>query len=417
MIEDLKRKLVSLYTNYLISFSERRNLKNLKKIKNESPIRVLFLLVNVDTWKYNELYERLNANPFFDVKVAVCPFVTKGKDFLELEFQQSIEYCQKKGYNYIPAYDLQKNKSLPIKKLLKPHLVCFQNPNLISLWEFSIYGFLDCLTLYVPYSFRIDNLYEYGFNNPLVNLSWLSIYETKMHKDMAIAHAKNKGINVQALGFPHLDSFRKMEITSPWKPQEKIKKKIIWAPHWTIKGIQDTGLDWSCFLDYADLFLKLAKQYQSQLQFAFKPHPFLKPTLEQHNCWGLEKTNLYYEAWNALSNGQVIEGDYVPFFNESDALIHDGGSFMVEYLLQNKPIAYTFKDRNPNDKFNEFGKLAFEVHHHLCNEQDVENFVKMILANQAPLEQKRQELVNDQLDRDGLPVSEKIENYLMSVLK
>ncbi|MCF8427606.1 MAG: hypothetical protein K9H61_12915 [Bacteroidia bacterium] len=417
MIEDFKRKLVKLYANFLIYFSEYRNQKILEKVRSKNPIRVLFLLVNVDTWKYGELYERLNANPRFEVKVVICPFVNKGREFLEMEYQQSLDFCQKKGYHYIHGFDFTTNKSLPVKKQFKPHLVCFQNPSLISLWEFSIYGFLDCLTLYVPYSFRIDNLYEYAFNNDLTNLTWLNVYETKMHLAMAQKYARNKGINVKALGFPHLDSFRKVELSSPWKPQNNPKKKIIWAPHWTIKGFQDTGLDWSCFLDFAELFLQIAKDNESQLQFAFKPHPFLKPTLEKENCWGLEKTNAYYETWNALSNGQVIEGDYVPFFNESDALIHDGGSFMVEYLLQNKPVAYTFKDRNPIDKFNEFGELAFNVHHHISNEAELKSFIKMVLANQAPLAKLRQELVNEELNTNGLLVSEKIENYLMSVLK
>jgi hypothetical protein len=58
--------------------------------------------------------------------------------------------------------------------------------------------------------------------------------------------------------------------------------------------------------------------------------------LEQDPNWGSEKTTAYYDKWDNLDNGQFKSGDYVDLLT-SDALIHDCGSFMAEYLVVGKP--------------------------------------------------------------------------------
>lgn len=377
------------------------------KIKDKEKINIVFLLLNLDTWKYDSLYWAFLKNTKFIVNVVICPVITKGESFMLSDLQRSIAYCKNKGYRYTNAY-IESNKSLRnIKEELKPDIVFFSNPNSLTNQEFLIDSFLDTLTCYVPYSFRIDTLYNYGYNNKLVNLTWKNYYESIFHLDIAKNYATNKGRNVVISGHPHLDSFNKESI-NVWKSQVGKKKKIVWGPHWTIKGFQETGLDWSCFLDYADFFIELAEKYKNDLQFALKPHPFLKTLLEKDELWGKEKTANYFNLWETLENCQIVNGDYTNLFAESDALIHDSGAFMVEYLVLNKPVAYTLNDREPENSFNEFGKRAFKLHEVIKNQNQLEHFIKTVIDEKDTKRIDREEFVSNYLRKGSEKSSDNI---------
>ena len=111
-----------------------------------------------------------------------------------------------------------------------------------------------------------------------------------------------------------------------WKRQEKIKKKVIWAPHHSI--ISNPDLEYSLFLEVCDIMPVLAKRYENKIQFCFKPHPFLIRKLYQ--LWGKYKTDAYYQLWDSMPNTQYENGEYIDLFMTSDAMIHDCDSFRFE---------------------------------------------------------------------------------------
>ena len=81
----------------------------------------------------------------------------------------------------------------------------------------------------------------------------------------------------------------------------KREKRIIWAPHHTIPTAPNL-LEYSTFLDVAEIMLEIAEEYKEELQIAFKPHPFLLKKL--YNIWGKEQTHAYYGKWAQLGNTQ-----------------------------------------------------------------------------------------------------------------
>ena len=62
-------------------------------------------------------------------------------------------------------------------------------------------------------------------------------------------------------------------------------------------------------------------------------------------------------------------------------MIHDSGSFLVEYLYLNKPPLFTVKDNDINDRFNIFGKMAFKQSYHAYNENDLIAFIEDVVIN------------------------------------
>lgn len=145
---------------------------------------------------------------------------------------------------------------------------------------------------------------------------------------------------------------------------------------------------------YHEFMLKLAIKYNNLIQIAFKPHPILRPKLSDNRVWGKKKTDYYYNKWDKLENGQIHEGSYVDLFLTTDALIHDSGSFMIEFLYTGKPLLHTNRDTHIKDRLNSFGELAFDCHYHALNEEDIVVFINNLLYSIDPMRINRQDFFN-----------------------
>jgi CDP-glycerol glycerophosphotransferase (TagB/SpsB family) len=207
--------------------------------------------------------------------------------------------------------------------------------------------------------------------------------------DIHRQYSDNNGKNVIVTGYPAMEPFLDKTYTSvsSWKKQDKNKFKIIWAPHHTIDMPQ---LPYANFLKYADFFIKLVQRCQDTIQWAFKPHPILKPKLINHRDWGQEKTEGFWSFWENQPNCQLEEGEYVDLFLTSDAMIHDSGSFLAEYLYTNKPVLYLTSSTDMKEYFNQFGCEAFDACYHAFNEQDIEEFIANLFEGKDTMQLKRQ---------------------------
>ena len=248
------------------------------------------------------------------------------------------------------------------------------------------------------------------FNQDFHNLLFRGFYETKIHKKIAKKYSKTRARNIRITGYPGLDNLllNKIQNQDPWKNTKNVLKKIIWAPHHTIDD--KSLLCYSNFLSYHDDFIVLSEKYRNEIQIAFKPHPLLKPKLYEHSEWGKIKTDCYYEKWQNLENGQLALEDYIDLFLTSDGMIHDSGSFLVEYLSTSKPALFVMRDTDIRDRFNDFGKLAFENHYHANNFNDIEEFItNVVLENNDILYKQRKIFIKTHLSQNtDKTASEKI---------
>jgi CDP-glycerol glycerophosphotransferase (TagB/SpsB family) len=143
--------------------------------------------------------------------------------------------------------------------------------------------------------------------------------------------------------------------------------------------------------------LNIIDEYQGKIQIAFKPHPLLKKKLYDEATWGKVKTDDYYNRWNNMVSGQLVEGDYIDLFLSSDAMIHDSGSFLIEYIYTGKPVLHTNRDENITDRMNAFGILAFNLHYHAKNEKDIKAFIENVLNNKDEKKKERTAFITSKL--------------------
>lgn len=378
----IKRYYPIYVENSLIKNAKKRHSVALNAVKEKETITVAFLVIFGALWKYDLLYKLFEDDKRFKPVIVICPYTIYGKDNMMQELDRAYNLFKNKGYRVLSSYEAASDSFIDIKRTIKPDMVFFTNPHFLTLENYYISNFKEVLTCYVQYSFHVSSLNKEQYDQLFHNLLWKAFYETSMHKTFAIKYARNKGINVAVTGYPGTDVFldKSYQPIDVWKIKSADVKRIIWAPHHTINE-NDSNLGYSNFLQYADYFLNLLERFKNKLQIAFKPHPILRQKLYLHQDWGKQKTDNYYSQWETLSNAMLFEDDYVDLFCSSDAIIHDSGSFLVEYLFQNKPALFCFRNNDVENKFNDFGKLALKVNSKAFHINDIEKFIQEDVFN------------------------------------
>lgn len=375
--------------------------------KSNRPINVLFFALDSNTWKYDSVFQAMQNDPAFSPTVLAVPQVNKGREFMLSQLRHGMEYYQSKGYKAVCSYD-EETDSYVDAFSLQPDIIFFSNPydGLVDdIYNIKHY-YKKCLTCYVNYTF-CSVPYQWQCASEFHQRVWR--YYVECEDNLKQVKSYYPGNNCVVTGYPTSDLFAStVETGKDWKLKDGKLKKVIWAPHHTIQG--QTGLiQFSTFLLYCEFMLKLAEDYQDTVQFAFKPHPLLLPALYSHPDWGKEKTDAYYEKWSNGKNTMFVNGDYIDLFKSSDAMIHDCGSFIIEYLHVNKPVMFlgTF-DRVSQS--NEVGKKAYSCHYVGNTKEEIKDFIdNVVMKGKDGMGEKRMRFYREQLmPINGLSVAENI---------
>ena len=161
--------------------------------------------------------------------------------------------------------------------------------------------------------------------------------------------------------------------------------------------------------------LSMAHKYRNSIELCFKPHPLLKNKL--YHAWGKEKTEDYYRKWKDGENTFYIDGEYIDLFMTSDAMIHDSGSFMIEYLYVNKPVMRTYNGEDPTKMYNDFTLKCLDYYYKAFNEKDIETFIVNVIQEEDSLKSLRTKFLNDVLIPKGGMPSENIINDIIDSIK
>ena len=307
-----------------------------ERLNKGEKVRVAFLHMYATEIQDLNLFERLLESPYFDPYFIVVPVLFGDREHLEFNYNRTLrELTDNYGKDRVlSGYDIQTQEctdytgqfdlastNTPYDGLTKE---CFNSRYWLS---------KGIPVLYIPYFYmglcRVtrENLQRIDFN-----FFWKVFVPNHYTKSLAKECMANKGKNIVVTGYPKLDNISKVTVL----PHER--KRIIIAPH---HMIGDNVLDRGGFRDYAGLLQRLPSMFP-QVEFIFRPHPQLFEVLKKY--WSTDEIDGWLEQF--LSNANVtqsIEGDYIALLAGSDAIIHDCGSFVAEYLYFNKPCAYIYR--------------------------------------------------------------------------
>ena len=135
----------------------------------------------------------------------------------------------------------------------------------------------------------------------------------------------NKGINLKAVGSPSLENLQE---------QKNNYNHIIYAPHWTIN--HETTIAYSTFKQTGKFILDYAQKHP-EFNWVFKPHPMLKKAILDNKFMTEDEVNEYYTNWEKLGIA-CYDGNYFEIFNDSQLMITDCCTFLIEYLATGNPL-------------------------------------------------------------------------------
>lgn len=372
------------YLHFLSPFYQRIIIpRKVKRLRKKERIDVLFVLNELGSWKTESLYLRMKQHERFNVRLLLVP--TLDADYAIVIFKK---YLDEKKYEYDTIKELDyKNKKF------QADIIFYQKPyHLVIAEEFFYLYHMDALFCYVLYCFR-NRDYPGIRNYHFIRFIWQFYAENNKVIEESIPVFSTKAKNMVNTGLPFMDDLllNKSYFKDPWK-NCGTRKRIIYAPHHTI--FSDI-YEYATFLDYCDFMLEMAEKYSHQVQWAFKPHPLLKQKL--YEKWGKKKTEEYYSKWDSLENCQIAEGEYMGLFKYSDAMIHDCGSFKIEYLYSNNPVMFLYKEEPPYDYTNWQTQEALKLHYRGQNKKDIESFIINVINGIDPLREQRLYFLNNYL--------------------
>lgn len=349
------------------------------QIRRRDTIRFLFVLQEMSQWKTEMLYKAMLNHPRFEPVLGIVPCMENpGAE------QKVVEYCREHDYKYVLL-----NPQKTISEQLGVDIIAHQKPYSDSIHPLhQINANKRIPTVYIPY--YLSTITESWLVNPRVCLlAWRQFIDTESCRKEWAKVNRLRGINYSVTGLPFMDELKlpKSEWRDVW-PNNDERKRIIYAPHHTIGDIHMDGIGYSTFLDYHEFMLKLRDKYRNQVYFVFKPHPRLYPNLLR--LWGKQRTEEYYRSWDSPGYSHVEKnGDYLALFKYSDALIHDCGSFTIEYLYMDNPVMYLTRDDHHADNLNEVATRAFDLHYKGKSCTDIEGFVKSVIEGKDPWGKER----------------------------
>jgi hypothetical protein len=424
LLQPIKQVITPIYQRTLGQWKKRRLFLRMQKkhqallaqIKGKESIRVVFLAIHKSVWKVDLVFQRMLADPCFEPIVLVCPYTDHGEERMWEDMRECLVYFSQKGYPTYPTYREEEQRWIKLEELA-PDIVFFTNPHNLTRREYYKDAYLNYLTCYVPYftdvasNYDLNSVYNKSFHNSL----WISFLPDMYSKSRALSVIANGGKNFKVVGSLLFEEMQSSVDSNKhiWKIQALEKKKIIYATHQSINSNDVVNL--STFLYVGELIKRLAIKYQDYIQWSFRPHPILKSKLYSHQDWGPEKTDAYYEFWKTEAYTQLDEGGYVDLFKTSDAMIHDCGSFIVDYLYVNKPCAYILINREVQlGAVNDQGIRSLEFYHKLTAHEEIEDFIEKIHASRITTIPGHKGYIKDLIKTgfDELPPSEMILNNL-----
>ena len=368
-----------------------RHQRYIDRVRKENrKFKVVFFAMNLPMWKYQELCELLMNDSRFDVTIVLSVGMPYSKEQQLEDLRALRNFFQSRQMPFVDWRLEDGAAPIDVRKELNPDILFYPQP-----YEYVLHPlhdflhFYDRLLAYIPYAFAFtpDKL---EYNKRFHNIAWKLYYANEYNLKDAQAIADNKGRNVVVAGYASADKFLNAPKKDVWRVQHPEMKKLIWAPHFTIRN-DGSPFTLSNFLWMAEPMLQLAKTHKDSLHIAMKPHPRLKTELYEHQDWGREKTDAYYAEWEQMENTQLEVGDFADLFAGSDAMIHDCGSFLCDYLYFRKPVMFVSQHiAQAKACVNDFGKMAYDMHYIGKTIDDIHRFIEQqVMKGDDPMKEKR----------------------------
>lgn len=345
------------------------------KIKKGTKLNVLFIIQFPEMWNsLKSVYEAANENKNINAFIIAVPKI-KYRNIIYKDFFKENEaesFFELEGIECISVN--KKTASSTINKL-KPDFIFLQRPYDIYMPSaFSMYNLSRFAILcYVPYGYEFVNgkHLEIEYNESARNNLGLIFSESTQMAEYCNNFSKkliNKGARrIYDIGYPRFDLLKKEKHSS------SRHKTFLYLPRWSLTEENDS----SSFLIYYENFISFFEKHKEH-NLIIRPHPLM---FDHFISLGKLTKKDIQDIMRRVENMENVVFDknknYLSSFSESDCLIADYSSLLIEYFITLKPIIYCGK----TDSFNEIGNLLAECMYHVSNWHEIYQVMLQIIQD------------------------------------
>lgn len=377
----IREKTMDLKVCHNCRFIKRNSKKVLKKIqkkiKDKEKVKVAFLCSEPAKWKCQSLFDLFLKDDYFEPLILITRNLT---DQLGYTNEFVTNFFRQQNLSVEQAYDLTQDKVIDISDF-GIDLIFYQQPWSNATIQGPVVSSKYALSYYVPYFIATSESWiEYGLRfHQYVHKHYVL---NKQIKNTFSLKMKNKGSNLVVTGNPQIDYFY-------LKKSNVVPKYVIYAPH---HSLDDPRTNWSTFEWSGQFILDFAKKHPD-INWIFKPHPYLITALQKKNFMQKEEIDKYWGEWKKI--GKICDtGNYLDLFQQSYAMITDCGSFLTEYFLTEQPVINL--RRKDSVAFNSCVKAITDTYYKAYTKEELEQHLdNVILKREDPKKNERLNLLKE----------------------
>lgn len=370
-------KTASIVAKDYINHTKRVQEQLINKIKaQKKPIRICFAVVYDSVFQGEPLFMQLLNDKDFSPFILVIPDIARGRENEKFQLQKTLKSLRKKyGDKVQSSYSYQDKRYKDYSEEID--IICTANPyDQMTHPLYSItYLSQKCLPIYFNYAYPNDHYsYTHIASTLPLSLMWKYFTESDKVTQTFKEHMLNNGANLVTVGYIKMDRLAEQ------KKRPSKRKSIIIAPHHSVGQQFKNVYNISTFMQHADLYQKLPELYP-EIDFIFRPHPLLFPTLAKNDIWGKEKTEAYFREIQSHNNMTWQNGgDYFETFTNADGMIHDCGSFVSEFVYTGKPMCFLLShEKNIDYFFMENGAEILRNSYLAYTSDDIRKYIEQVI--------------------------------------
>lgn len=354
-----------------------------EEIYKQKTCKILFLVQEYAIWPATEyLYRAAIADPRFEAVAVYVPF----QHVDAIVEDHNLEKYHAAGIPVLSCdqYDLSAEN---------PDVAVFTKPYDSIPKQFYV-GEVEKIvkyTIYIPYGLELNKkLIRYGFHDYCHYTVWRHLVYGNIVKQFGTQYGYRNGENIAVWGHPRVDNYRPENSPAPNKEWEKKingRKVILWCPHHTIVPGPECVSTW--LKNYEAVFA-LFEQYPEAF-LLWRPHPLLFGAIVNNGYMSKDGLDAFL-AEKTEKDNIILDTteDYRTAFSMSDAIITDGTTFSIEYLLTGKPLMVT---ADSLDQFYEPEEMESALYIGRTHE-DIRSFIENVLADRDPKREKRMQFTD-----------------------
>lgn len=360
----------------------------------EEKIKVDFYFQWAPNWtNFESVLQVMQNNAHFDCQVVVMPYLALGHTGHDCEAQR--ELLVGKNIDFVDYQDYSLTER-------RPHVVFLQNPYdeaRLSRFTSEYLQQHGVNIAYIPYGLDMgdgDMNRVCQYNMPCHNLARWVFVRSARHKAEYGYYCEAGNQHVYVTGHPKFDRYAERYGSHTTRNSTGKRKTLLWTPHFVTPGNEKM---WSTFNYHTQAMLDILAR--NDVDMIIRPHPLFKQFLNVDLQAGNgDKTQQNFQRLVNFSENNPhvswdFSADYSHAFAQSDAIMTNPGSFLLEYLPSHKPILYlTHPDCLGINSSADFIYDAYDI---ATDAAEIMQFVDNVIHDRDPCREKRLQVLRDEL--------------------